>query len=146
MPMLVSLAGACVLRMIWIATVFQVYHTAVSIYWSYPVSWIITLAAHIVCYVWAKRRLDRRVRAGIFLWLPYNFSRHRSSRFPLISNKRLPGFSGRRFVFSGMRTYFLMKVPAFIWSTYARYSFWMSAETRSSLNLPTLRQPFSRVP
>jgi len=64
MPMLVSLAGACVLRMIWIATVFQVYHTAVSIYWSYPVSWIITLAAHIVCYVWAKRRLDRRVRAG----------------------------------------------------------------------------------
>ena len=62
MPMIVSLMGACVLRLVWIATVFQIpaYHTPECVYWSYPVSWMVTLLAHILCYLWAKRRADRR--------------------------------------------------------------------------------------
>ena len=62
MPMIVSLMGACVLRLVWLATVFQIpqYHTPECVYWSYPLSWLITLAVHVVCYVWARRRLMRR--------------------------------------------------------------------------------------
>ena len=62
MPMIVSLMGACVLRLVWIATVFQIpgYHTPECVYWSYPVSWMVTLLVHIFCYIWAKRRTDRR--------------------------------------------------------------------------------------
>lgn len=62
MPMIVSLMGACVLRLVWLATVFQIprYHTPECVYWSYPISWLITLAVHVVCYVWARRRLMRR--------------------------------------------------------------------------------------
>jgi len=62
MPMIVSLVGACVLRLVWIATVFQIpgYHTPECVYWSYPISWAVTLLAHILCYIWAKRRVDRR--------------------------------------------------------------------------------------
>lgn len=53
MPMIVSLLGACGLRILWIATVFQIpeYHTINTVYLSYPVSWGITLATHLVCYV-----------------------------------------------------------------------------------------------
>lgn len=66
MPMTVSLIGACVLRLVWIATVFRIpeYHTPECIYWSYPISWAITLLAHILCYVWAKRRTDLRFAAA----------------------------------------------------------------------------------
>lgn len=62
MPMLVSLMGACVLRLVWVFTIFQIpaYHTPECIYWSYPLSWLVTLLAHILCYLWAKRRADRR--------------------------------------------------------------------------------------
>ena len=44
MPMLVSLVGACGLRLLWIATIFQLpqFHTIQMLYWSYPVSWVVT--------------------------------------------------------------------------------------------------------
>ena len=60
--MIVSLVGACVLRLVWLATVFQIpqYHTPECVYWSYPLSWLITLAVHVICYIWARRRLVRR--------------------------------------------------------------------------------------
>ena len=41
-PMVVSILGACGLRLIWVATVFQIYHTPQCLYLSYPVTWIIT--------------------------------------------------------------------------------------------------------
>ncbi|MCM1165270.1 MAG: MATE family efflux transporter [Lachnospiraceae bacterium] len=62
MPMIVSLLGACGLRILWIATVFQIpeYHTPHAIYLSYPMSWGITLLVHIICYIVIWRRLRRR--------------------------------------------------------------------------------------
>ncbi len=58
MPMIVSLVGACGLRLLWIATVFRVpqYHTIDTVYLSYPVSWAITTLVHVVCFVivWKK--------------------------------------------------------------------------------------------
>ena len=62
MPMLVSLIGACGLRLIWIATVFQIpeFHTIQTVYWSYPVSWSITFLAHLACFFWAMGRLKRQ--------------------------------------------------------------------------------------
>lgn len=61
MPMLVSLIGACGLRLLWLATVFQIpeYHIIETVYYSYPISWFITFAVHIFCYLaaisWIKR-------------------------------------------------------------------------------------------
>ncbi|MBD5130656.1 MAG: MATE family efflux transporter [Ruminococcaceae bacterium] len=62
MPMIVSLLGACGLRILWIATVFQIpeYHSPRTVYLSYPISWGITLFVHIVCYIVVWRRLKRR--------------------------------------------------------------------------------------
>lgn len=63
MPMLVSLVGACGLRLLWIATIFQIpqFHTIQMLYWSYPVSWIITLGVHVICFLWAMKRVKRKL-------------------------------------------------------------------------------------
>lgn len=60
MPMIVSLIGACGLRLVWLATIFQVarFHTVFIIYMSYPITWLITLAVHILCFIWARRRIE----------------------------------------------------------------------------------------
>ena len=60
LPMLVSLVGACVFRIIWIFTVFQWKHTLFSLYISYPISWALTICAHLVCYFVVRRRVFPR--------------------------------------------------------------------------------------
>ena len=60
MPMIVSLTGACLLRIVWILTVFAQYHTLTVLYMSYPVSWFVTFAIHFLCYmIIARKRLDQ---------------------------------------------------------------------------------------
>lgn len=65
MPMIVSLVGVCALRLIWIATVFQIpaYHTIDMIYVTYPISWVITLAAHGICFAVVWRLQKKRMSA-----------------------------------------------------------------------------------
>ena len=58
-PMFVSLTGACAFRVIWIFTVFAMYRSLETLYISYPVSWIITAAAHVVCYVVIRKKMGR---------------------------------------------------------------------------------------
>ena len=52
MPMIVSLSGACLFRIVWILTIFAMpqYHTLEVLYVSYPISWALTFAAHMICY------------------------------------------------------------------------------------------------
>ncbi len=57
MPMVVSLLGACGLRIIWIITVFRSIPTLECLYISYPVSWIVTAVAHIGCYFYVQKRV-----------------------------------------------------------------------------------------
>ncbi len=67
MPMIVSLIGACGLRLVWVATIFQIdrFHSIDTIYISYPITWVITFAAHIVCFVIVRKRLDNKLKAAI---------------------------------------------------------------------------------
>lgn len=56
MPMIVSLLGACALRVVWIFTIFQMFHTQFSLYISYPISWAVTFAAHLICYLAVRKK------------------------------------------------------------------------------------------
>lgn len=56
MPMIVSLLGACGLRVVWILTVFQWQHTQFSLYLSYPLSWFLTASVHLICWYFITRR------------------------------------------------------------------------------------------
>lgn len=60
-PMIVSLVGACGLRLVWIATVFQIpqYHSLTIVYLSYPITWTITLTVHAVTFALAARKVLR---------------------------------------------------------------------------------------
>lgn len=60
MPMLVSLSGACLFRVVWIYTIFKQYHTLKCLYWSYPISWTLTFLVHLLCFAVVYRRLYRK--------------------------------------------------------------------------------------
>ena len=59
LPMIVSLTGACGLRVIWIFTIFAWQSTLTVLYLSYPVSWLVTATAHVICYLLVRRRLPK---------------------------------------------------------------------------------------
>lgn len=59
LPMIVTLAGACGLRILWIATLFQIpkFHSTYTIYFSYPVSWLITFLIEVICFTFIFRKM-----------------------------------------------------------------------------------------
>ena len=58
MPMIVSLTGACLFRIVWILTIFAVpqYHTLEVLYLSYPASWVLTFSIHMICYLLVRKK------------------------------------------------------------------------------------------
>lgn len=61
MPMIVSLTGACLFRIVWIMTIFSMeqFHTLQVLYISYPISWALTFSVHMLCYMSVARKLPR---------------------------------------------------------------------------------------
>ena len=61
-PTIVSMLGACGLRLLWIATLFQLpqYHTPEALFFSYPVSWTLTFLAHLVCFLIMRRKFPKQ--------------------------------------------------------------------------------------
>lgn len=62
MPMIVSLIGACGLRLVWLATIFQMerFHTVQIIYDSYPISWILTVIVHVICFMYVMNKIIKK--------------------------------------------------------------------------------------
>lgn len=58
-PMVISLVGVCGLRIVWIVTVFVYSHSLFILYISYPISWLVTFAAHFICFLVVYRKLTR---------------------------------------------------------------------------------------
>lgn len=56
-PMVISILGVCGTRIIWIYTVFRVFHTPDVLFMSYPISWAITVTIQFICYLKVKKRL-----------------------------------------------------------------------------------------
>ena len=60
MPMIVSLMGACVFRIIWLYTFFAWSRSLHTLYVSYPVSWALAAAVHAVCLFIVQRRMEKK--------------------------------------------------------------------------------------
>ena len=60
-PSLISIFGACGIRIIWVYTVFQSYNTLAVLYLVHPITWIITNIAltinYVICYRIVKKRI-----------------------------------------------------------------------------------------
>lgn len=61
-PLVITVVGVCVMRIVWIYTVFQIpaYHTVSSLYISYPISWVLTILAQVCACFFVLRRVQSR--------------------------------------------------------------------------------------
>jgi Na+-driven multidrug efflux pump len=59
LPMINSLLGSCVLRVIWIFTVFAAFRSLDILYLSYPITWTITSLAHFTVYSIRVRKIKK---------------------------------------------------------------------------------------
>lgn len=59
LPMVITMVGACGLRIVYLATFFQIpkFHTFQSIFYSYPLSWVVTFSFLTASFVWIMRGL-----------------------------------------------------------------------------------------
>ena len=60
LPMVVSLVGSCLLRLVWIATIFQLNRTPFMLYISYPISWALTALVHLACLLVVRHKMRQR--------------------------------------------------------------------------------------
>ncbi len=64
-PTIVSLAGACGLRILWVFTIFAMHRSLFMLYLSYPVTWLITFAAHLICFfIFYRRQKQQSIPAA----------------------------------------------------------------------------------
>ena len=61
-PMIVSLVGACGLRLLWVAFVFPFFGTPAALYISYPISWAVTAAMHAGFFFVVRKHAYAKVR------------------------------------------------------------------------------------
>ncbi len=54
-PMLITLVGCCVFRIIWLYTVFAWYPTIRVLYGCYPASWSLAAAGHLISYLMVRK-------------------------------------------------------------------------------------------
>ena len=59
-PMIVSLVGVCGIRIVWIFTVFKASNSLLTLYMSYPVSWVVTLAVHFGTFLYVYHKVKQR--------------------------------------------------------------------------------------
>ena len=61
-PVVTTLAGACLFRIIWLFTIFQMpqFHNPFMIFVTYPISWILTFVANIIFYKKYIREIKSR--------------------------------------------------------------------------------------
>lgn len=65
LPMIISVVGICGFRILWIYTVFELFPSLITVYLSYPVSWIITATIQAICLFIILRKLTKSTKEGI---------------------------------------------------------------------------------
>lgn len=55
-PMVVSVMGACVFRIFWIYAILPLFGTLDALYYSYPISWVLTGGVHLICCLFLLKR------------------------------------------------------------------------------------------
>ena len=73
-PTVVSLVGSCLIRIVWVYTVFRQYGTIESLYVVYPVTWVLTTAAHVISFFIFYKGMKTRIQN-----LPRPKHRHREN-------------------------------------------------------------------
>lgn len=61
LPVIMTLLGACIFRIIWLFTIFKIprFHTPLVIFLSYPISWLLTFAALLISYLILMKKYQK---------------------------------------------------------------------------------------
>lgn len=59
MPMLCTLVGACLMRIVWLVTVFAWYPTEIMLFVCYPVTWTLAGIGQVWCYFYARKQIRK---------------------------------------------------------------------------------------
>ena len=64
-PMVVTVLGVCVMRIVWIYTIFQApgFHTPECLYASYPISWTLTFLILFVLFLYVLRKKEAEMQS-----------------------------------------------------------------------------------
>lgn len=60
LPMLSTLFGACIMRIVWLATVFQWYPTVMGLFLCYPATWTIAGVGQVASFFYARKQIRRQ--------------------------------------------------------------------------------------
>ena len=60
LPMLSTLVGACLLRIVWLMTVFKWYPTIPVLYACYPVTWTLAGLGQVASFFYARRQVRKK--------------------------------------------------------------------------------------
>ncbi len=58
-PMITTILGVCVVRMIWLMTVFKIYPTIECVFLTYPFTWSITSIALAIYFIYNYRKIEK---------------------------------------------------------------------------------------
>ena len=64
LPMLSTLIGACLLRIVWLVTVFRWYPTPLVLFSAYPVTWSLAGLGQVASFFYARSQVRRRASSG----------------------------------------------------------------------------------
>ena len=60
LPMLCTLVGACLMRIVWLATFFTWYPTVITLFACYPVTWALAGIGQVGSFFYARRQIRKR--------------------------------------------------------------------------------------
>lgn len=60
LPMLSTLVGACLLRILWLVTVFKWYPTMMVLFMAYPVTWTMAGIGQVASFFYARKQIRKR--------------------------------------------------------------------------------------
>ena len=60
LPMLCTLVGACLMRIVWLVTVFRWYPTANILFICYPVTWALAGIGQVISFFYARRQVYKK--------------------------------------------------------------------------------------
>lgn len=63
LSMILSIFGICAIRVVWVYTVFQASHKLMTLYWSYPITWIATTLLQFTYLMLVWKKVSAKLKA-----------------------------------------------------------------------------------
>ena len=54
--------ASCLLRLVWIATIFRMFRSTGTLYISYPISWALTAGVHLICLLVVRKKMNDQLK------------------------------------------------------------------------------------